>query len=73
MNWRTIGIHRYRLGRWYNGIGHQPVQAQRALDYAYNNVEQAATYLMEGGSSTGPVHFSVETSHKAFIKPQADP
>ena len=28
----------------------QPAQAQRALDYAYNNVEQAATYLMEGWS-----------------------
>ena len=32
----------------------QPAQAQRALEYAYNNVEQAATYLMEGGESTAP-------------------
>eukprot|EP00434_Breviolum_minutum_P031204 symbB.v1.2.027596.t1/scaffold2834.1/size69276/3 len=29
-------------------MGFPEDEAQRALDYAYNNVEQAATYLMEG-------------------------
>lgn len=62
----------------------QPAQAQRALDYAYNNVEQAATYLMEGWSlnqadgepgaqpNEKKRNDSTDPSHKAFTKPQAD-
>ena len=29
-------------------MGFPEDEVQRALDYAYDNVEQAATYLMEG-------------------------